>query len=578
MRKQPSTHFVFAHGRYNAGQLDPSNLTLSPGTTFTWVSDGAALGQGFAICANTANTCDQATNLAFLTSPFSGSATFLSDDFQLSCGGSGGEKIFYKDLGPNQSISISQTSSTFVSRVQLAFGGACPGTSLVQCVNISNTATLSWINSRSSTTRVYVVIEAVGSPSTGSFVLAWSISENATSPTTAPTTTPPTLLPTTVPPSLNPTTTAPTALTSAPTFRPTMAPSASSCSQAVSLANRTAPYIGSTVVAPHNVLVSCGGHPAGRERIFYLDAPNSAQISIELTYSSFDALVQLASGGSCPGQTVIACSGTPDGQVIRWTNTAGGTVRVYFVIDAVSTDAGNFSLTWSLQMPTLFPTSAPPTAAPTPSGAFQVTSGGCSVTQNGTCVSSGLNLGGDAAACTIRVLQRSVLYTRNTFVAAPCCERLVVDGHDYTGTTGPQGDAISPDDIISWIGGSGGNFLVCTTPSPTTTAPTSLSPTSPAPSVAPTFMPTVSGPFMVLSGGSTCQVSGNLSCIGSVPNALGNCSILVLQEVTLYVRYFSLGSVIDRLIVNDISFASGSGGPNGVQVRHLALSHVCHTL
>ena len=92
---------------------------------------------------------------------------------------------------------------------------------------------------------------------------------------------------------------------------------------------------------------SCGGGSAG-ESIFYLDLQPGKALSIAQTTNQFDSYHQLAYGGSCPGNTSIACVDDSDLQTLTWANNFDAVERVYFMIDAYSGDYGYFTIEWGI--------------------------------------------------------------------------------------------------------------------------------------------------------------------------------------------------------------------------------------
>ena len=124
------------------------------------------------------DTCDSAINLQDITSPFSGATTGARNDYNTSCGGNGPESIFFLDLDPGYKLTIGQTSNSYDSRHQLAYGGSCPGINTVNCIDDPDTEAISWENRFDTAERVYFMIDAYSSRN-GSFTIWWEIEGNA---------------------------------------------------------------------------------------------------------------------------------------------------------------------------------------------------------------------------------------------------------------------------------------------------------------------------------------------------------------------------------------------------------------
>ena len=124
--------------------------------------------------ADIPDTCGSAVNLQDITSPFSGATTGARNDYNTSCGGNGPESIFFLDLDPGYKLTIGQTSNSYDSRHQLAYGGSCPGTNTVNCIDDPDTEAMSWENRLDTAERVYFMIDAYSSRN-GSFTIEWEI-------------------------------------------------------------------------------------------------------------------------------------------------------------------------------------------------------------------------------------------------------------------------------------------------------------------------------------------------------------------------------------------------------------------
>ena len=132
------------------------------------------------------DTCDLAVDLQSISSPYSGTTTDSRNDYILQCGQSwlpqGPESIFYLDMYPGDLLKIRQTSNPYGgTQRQLAYGGACPGTTLIECIDGTGTSWISWTNELDDVERVYFMIDSHSTidrstaPGYGSFTLEWDI-------------------------------------------------------------------------------------------------------------------------------------------------------------------------------------------------------------------------------------------------------------------------------------------------------------------------------------------------------------------------------------------------------------------
>ena len=331
--------------------------------------------------APTGTSCDDALNLAALTSPYTGTTVDGRNTLRTSCGGRGNEKVFYIDVMQGGRLTIGQTSNNYDSRHETRWGGACPGANRVRCTDDPDTRQHSWTNTGYSTQRVFFTIDAYSTGS-GSFTLAWTCTRCAT--TDAPT--------------------AAVAPTDGPTDVPTMAPTQGSCDFALNLAALSSPYSGTTADGLDTVRTSCGGR--GKEKIFFIDVHAGSTLVIWQTGNSYDSrhetrcvfpdtaghsvlfaghsvvshdandlpIIFCRWGGSCPGTNPVQCTDDPDTRTHMWRNNQYGTQRVYFTLDAYWRGSGSFTLAWTCT-PNCGTTDAPtaasgptfvPTFLPTP--------------------------------------------------------------------------------------------------------------------------------------------------------------------------------------------------------------------
>ena len=81
-------------------------------------------------------------------------------------------------MNPGDTLTIGQTSNGFDSRHQLAYGGACPGTTPIECLDDPDTQSISWTNNFDVVKRVYFMIDGfpLHSSNYGDFNIEWEIS------------------------------------------------------------------------------------------------------------------------------------------------------------------------------------------------------------------------------------------------------------------------------------------------------------------------------------------------------------------------------------------------------------------
>ena len=118
--------------------------------------------------------CSDAQDLASLSSPYSATTTGYSNDFSDCSMGSSADRIFYIDVNDGCDIEIWQSSNTYDSRHTMRYGGACPGSTEIACVDDPDDTHISWTNNTGTSQRVYW-INAGYSSSEGDFVLEWTL-------------------------------------------------------------------------------------------------------------------------------------------------------------------------------------------------------------------------------------------------------------------------------------------------------------------------------------------------------------------------------------------------------------------
>ena len=119
--------------------------------------------------------CTNAIDLSALTSPQSYTTTGYSNDFSYCSMGSSEDRIFYIDVDNGCIIDMWQSWNNYDSRHTMRYGGSCPGSTEIGCIDDNDYDHISWTNETGSTQRVYW-INAGWSSSDGDFTLNWDLS------------------------------------------------------------------------------------------------------------------------------------------------------------------------------------------------------------------------------------------------------------------------------------------------------------------------------------------------------------------------------------------------------------------
>ena len=95
--------------------------------------------------------------------------------------------------------------------------------------------------------------------------------------------------------------------------------------------------------------LSCGGN--GNEALFSIAIAPGDMLDIGMTANSYDSRHETRWGGDCPGINIVTCTDDPDTARHSWTNDQTTDQNVYFAIDAYSSGAGAFTLSWTVGSP-----------------------------------------------------------------------------------------------------------------------------------------------------------------------------------------------------------------------------------
>ncbi|MEO8589749.1 MAG: hypothetical protein ABI432_10300, partial [Flavobacteriales bacterium] len=134
-----------------------------------------------------AESCGNALNLAGQTSPLPGTTVGRTNDFSFACGTASAntapDAIYYIDVPNGAELSIRQQSNTYDSQHYVRFGGACPGTTAIACVDNdpSEIGFVTWTNTTGTTQRVWWIQDGFGTGS-GNFVLQWTVTSCPVAP------------------------------------------------------------------------------------------------------------------------------------------------------------------------------------------------------------------------------------------------------------------------------------------------------------------------------------------------------------------------------------------------------------
>jgi len=127
-----------------------------------------------------ADNCINALNLASQTSPLPGTTTGRTNNFSFACGtavaNTAADAIYYINVPNGAELNIRQQSNNYDSQHYVRFGGACPGNTVIACVNddAGEIGWVHWVNTTGSTQRVWWIQDGSGTAS-GNFVLQWQL-------------------------------------------------------------------------------------------------------------------------------------------------------------------------------------------------------------------------------------------------------------------------------------------------------------------------------------------------------------------------------------------------------------------
>jgi len=131
--------------------------------------------------------CDKIIDLATISGNRKEFSTRgAGNDYRLSCGGNGEERIFQKRLSPGEKIKIWQSSNDYDSRHELAYGSNCSSRTVVSCRDDPDTTPMEWTNTMREPMYAYFLVDAYSTGS-GKFTLQWEVT-GGSSPSPGPST------------------------------------------------------------------------------------------------------------------------------------------------------------------------------------------------------------------------------------------------------------------------------------------------------------------------------------------------------------------------------------------------------
>ena len=127
-----------------------------------------------------AENCVNALNLATQSSPLPGTTVGRVNDFSLVCGtataNTAPDAIYFMDVPSGAQFNIRQQANNYNSQHYVRYGGACPGTTAIACVNddAGEIGWVNWTNATGTAQRVWWVQDGFGT-GTGTFTLEWQL-------------------------------------------------------------------------------------------------------------------------------------------------------------------------------------------------------------------------------------------------------------------------------------------------------------------------------------------------------------------------------------------------------------------
>ncbi|MBK8228885.1 MAG: thrombospondin type 3 repeat-containing protein [Flavobacteriales bacterium] len=127
-----------------------------------------------------AENCVNALNLGTQTSPLPGTTAGRTHDFTFACGTAAAntapDAIYFIDVPNGQQLRIRQQVNNYNSQHYVRYGGTCPGTTVIACINDDDgeIGWVEWTNTTGSTQRVWWIQDGVGT-AVGTYTLEWQL-------------------------------------------------------------------------------------------------------------------------------------------------------------------------------------------------------------------------------------------------------------------------------------------------------------------------------------------------------------------------------------------------------------------
>ncbi|MBE0638760.1 MAG: BspA family leucine-rich repeat surface protein, partial [Bacteroidales bacterium] len=173
-------------GTYNGPVVAYGNSPLqwtatTGGTHYCHWNTNSSCGLEYNNCVTTTCTymgflpgenCTNPQNLATLTSPYSSTTVGYANDIGV-CRTGYPDRIFYINVPNGYTVDIWQSANEYDSYHYMGYGGSCPGSTTLYCIDDPDTQHNPWTNTTGSTQTVYFVVDAyIGS---GTFTLQWTL-------------------------------------------------------------------------------------------------------------------------------------------------------------------------------------------------------------------------------------------------------------------------------------------------------------------------------------------------------------------------------------------------------------------
>jgi PKD repeat protein len=362
---------------YDAGESASANITLFWADPFP------------------GDKCNNAQDLAELTSPYNVTTVDYTEDFDLCNTGTAPDRIFYIDVPGSSTLKIGQVENDFDSRYTLRIGGSCPGNIEIACVDEPDIQTHYYTNNSDTIQRLYFILLGFETESgnsklsweliakakpvadflvkassikTGTLVYfsdasknlptAWKWSFPGGYPASSTEQNPHVLydMAGIYKVSLIVSNVLGSDTIVKESFMQVGNHPGENCDNAQNLANLTSPLAGS--MDGYNAHMVIGGMTPIADRMFYIDVPAGNELVINETTGNSALLFSLRVGGNCPGTSEISCVGGGYNRPISYVNSSKVTERAYLLLGFYNfneewppPENSTFNMEWNLTTP-----------------------------------------------------------------------------------------------------------------------------------------------------------------------------------------------------------------------------------